>query len=116
MSSRALRRLASWIALLALLAVTFLPTIARVTSLGGYGADICSADLSRKSSPGDGKHALEHCPYCALHAELAAPPAPAGIAARAAASFRPLPAAFLQAPRTTGVWSTSQARAPPANA
>lgn len=112
MSPRALRPFASWIALLALLAVTFMPTITHALSARD-GVDICSADSSRGSAPADPHHALEHCPYCALHADLAAPPMPAAAAAPAMAAFRELPPAFLQAPRATGVWSTSQPRAPP---
>ena len=112
MSSRAFRSFASCIALVALLAVTFMPTVTRAFSAGD-GVDVCSTDASRGSTRGDSQHTLEHCPYCALHADLAAPPMPAGAVARALVAFRDLPPAFLQAPRATGVWSTSQPRAPP---
>jgi len=113
MSSRVVRRLASWIALLAIVAVTFMPTLSGALSARDGGAAVCSADAPRNAPPADGHHALEHCPYCALHAELALPPVPPGAAAVARLQFRELPAAFLQAPRATGVWSTSQPRAPP---
>jgi len=113
MSSRALRRFASWIALLAVVAVTFMPTFARLLSQGRDGVDVCSADFPRSSAPADGGHALDHCPYCALHADLALPPVPSADAARAAVRFRELPPEFLRAPRANGVWSTAQPRAPP---
>lgn len=112
MSSRAIRRLASWIALVAILAMTFMPTITMAYSAAVAGQDVCSADTSRQL-PGDGHHVLEHCPYCALHADVALPPLPPGTAVAVAVRFRELPAAFLEAPRVSGVWSTSQPRAPP---
>ncbi len=112
MSLRAFRRLASWIALVAILAVTFMPTITMAFSGADLGQDICSADTSRQL-PGDGHHTLDHCPYCALHADVALPPLPPSTAVAVAVRFSELPAAFLEAPRATGVWSTSQPRAPP---
>jgi len=113
MSSRVVRRLASWIALVAILAVTFMPTLTSALSLPVGGVDVCSADASRTSPPADGHHTVDHCPYCALHAQLALPPVPSSAAGAMALRFRELPAAFLRAPRATGTWSTSQARAPP---
>jgi hypothetical protein len=116
MSPRAFRRLASWIATLALLAVTLMPTFARVLDAGGDGVDICSVAAPGAPAHGDPEHALDHCPYCALQAHLAAPPAPATAAVPAPVRWRPLPAAFLRAPRASAVWVASQARAPPVRA
>jgi len=90
-----------------------MPTIASALSEGVGQADICSADSSGSSHPAEGHHTLAHCPYCALHAELALPPVPASAVAVKPLPFSELPAAFLRAPRATGVWSTSQPRAPP---
>lgn len=112
MSSRPLRQLASWIALLAIVAVTFMPTLTRLASAGLDGVDVCTADDPRPA-PADGGHALDHCPYCALHAELALPPVPPSASVRAAPRFRDVPPAFLAAPRATAIWSTAQSRAPP---
>jgi len=113
MPLRTVRRLASWIALVALLAVTFMPTISSALSARGDGVEICSADAPPNSGPSNGHHVLEHCPYCGLHADLALPLLPPGAAAELPMRLRELPAAFLQAPRASGVWSTSQPRAPP---
>jgi hypothetical protein len=113
MPLRIVRRLASWFALVAILAVTFMPTLTMAFADARSSQDVCSADPSRTSG-GDRHHALAHCPYCALHAEVTLPPLPPGTAAGAAVLFRELPAAFLNAPRASGVWSTSQPRAPPA--
>jgi hypothetical protein len=111
MSSRVVRLLASWIALLAVVAVTFMPTITQALSATG-DISVCSADSSRNSTP-DGRHVLDHCPYCALHADLALPSPPAPADTVVAAAWRVLPAAFLRAPRASGVWVAAQARAPP---
>jgi len=113
MWSRIVRRLASWIALLAIVAVTFMPTLTQLRSSVIGGLDVCSADADRKPPPGGEHHVLDHCPYCALHADLAAPPIPAAPADVTAVRFIERPAAFLQAPRATAIWSTSQPRAPP---
>lgn len=114
MSSRLVRKFAGWIALVALLAVTFMPTITSALSVQGDRIDICSATTPRNPGTDNGHHVLDHCPYCALHADLALPVLPPTSAANTAARFRELPEAFLKAPRATGVWSTSQPRGPPA--
>jgi hypothetical protein len=114
MSPRMLRQLASWIALVAIVAVTFMPTFTQLLAWSDAGVDVCSAEASRRSGPGDAAHhALDHCPYCTLHAHLAllpTPPAAAGLQPVALVEF---PAAFLQAPRARPTWSASQPRAPP---
>ena len=112
MSSAAHRRFASWIALLALLAVTFMPTITRGFSGIDLGS-ICSAESPRTGQAPDGHANLDHCPYCALHADLALPIEPRTSDPGVAAAFLELPQAFLQAPRATAVWSSAQSRAPP---
>jgi hypothetical protein len=112
--SRALRQLASWIALAALVAVTFMPTITHLVASATDAAGVCSADASRDSRQGDtSHHALEHCPYCALHADLALLANPPAEASHERVAFSEFPAAFLQAPRANLVWSASQPRAPP---
>jgi len=113
MRSRAFRRLASWIALVAIAAMTLMPTFARASAAAEFGVDVCSADFPRGRAPVDAGHALDHCPYCALSAHLAPPPAPRVDGALAPVAFRPLPPAFLRAPRATGIWTSAQPRAPP---
>jgi len=114
MSSRLLRQLASWIALVAIVAVTFMPTITHLVASSTDLADVCSADVSRNSGSGDtGHHVLDHCPYCALHADLAMLPNPPIDGGQRQVAFSEFPAAFLRAPRANLVWSASQPRAPP---
>ena len=98
---------------MAIVAVTLMPTLTRLASVGFDGIDICAADHPRSSVPADGDHALSHCPYCALHAELAPPPRPPSTRLGTAPQWRELPPAFLAAPRATAIWSTAQSRAPP---
>jgi hypothetical protein len=115
MSSRIVRRLASWVALVAILAVTFMPTVTQAVSGSVALASVCSADSSRQPAPGDGRgqHVLDHCPYCALHADLATPPLPEMSAVGSPVRFSELPPAFFRAPRATAIWSASQQRGPP---
>jgi hypothetical protein len=121
MSTRLGRRIVSrWIALFAILVVTFAPSLTGAFSASsGLPWDrICSAanatvdQAGRRDAPA-APHAFEHCPYCALHADLAPPPTPQQADALAAVAFRALPAAFAQAPRGNAVWASAQPRAPP---
>jgi hypothetical protein len=114
----------TWLALVAILAITFAPSASRLLAGAGTPAwtQVCSATgadpRSPFSAPGQpaGTQAFEHCPYCALHAGLVLPPDPRTAAAGAAAASRPLAPAFPAAPRTSGAWPAAQARAPPAAA
>jgi hypothetical protein len=123
MSTRRGRRIvSSWIALLAILMVTFVPSVtgAFSASAGLPWDRLCSAsnvavDKSDSSTPGSPAtpHVFEHCPYCALHADLAPPPDPRLADAGTALAFRAFPVAFARAPRGNAVWATAQPRAPP---
>lgn len=114
------RIISSWIALLAILMVTFVPTVtgAFPASTGLPWDRICSAAnvaIDKSSTPDSPTtpHAFEHCPYCALHADLAPPPDPRLADAGTALAFRALPVAFTRAPRANAVWASAQPRAPP---
>ena len=121
MSPRRGRRIvSSWIALFAILMVTFVPSLT-----GAFPASaslpwdrICSAangaiDKSGAPDSPAAPHAFEHCPYCALHADLAPPPDPRLAGAGTALAFRAFPVAFARAPRGNAVWASAQPRAPP---
>lgn len=121
MSLRHGHRIATgWIALLATLLVTLAPaaTGAWSASSGLSWNRICSASniesakRGRPDAPAT-PQAFDHCPYCALHADLAPPPDPRGADAGVAPAFRALPAAFMRAPRANAVWTSAQPRAPP---
>jgi Protein of unknown function (DUF2946) len=112
-------------AVLALLMAALAPSISHALSAGqgDTWTEICTAVGSRwvqadgpssDPAPASGDvHALEHCPYCSLHAnDLAIPAAPAA-AAPALAGPDLLPVAFLAAPRTLHAWLSAQPRAPP---
>ncbi len=121
MSTRRGRRIvSSWIALVAILLVTFVPTVTSAFSAasGLPWGRICSAanvatDTSAAPDSPASTHAFEHCPYCALHADLAPPPDPRAADAGIALAFRALPVAFTRAPRGNAVWASAQPRAPP---
>ena len=120
---RGLRRtLASWIALFAILVVTFAPAVtgALSASRGLTWEQVCSATAPvavQGTRTGDespaAPHAFEHCPYCALHADLAPPPDPRQADAGTTLAFRAYPAAFVRAPRANASWASAQPRAPP---
>jgi len=117
----------AWIALAAILMLTFAPSIARVAGAAGVPpwALVCSADGTGPSAAAPprssderlpaGTHAFEHCPYCALHADLAPPPDPRGEAlhrALAVALRVPLPGLPAR-PHADGRWPPARPRAPP---
>ncbi len=117
------RIVSSWIALLAILMVTLAPSFTGMLSAArGLPWDqVCSAATTvdvaksvptRDDSPA-APHAFDHCPYCALHADLAPPPDPRLADAGTALAFRAFPAAFAHAPRGNAVWAAGQPRAPP---
>ena len=120
---RGCRTLSGWIALVAILLVTLAPSVtgwlsASRTQLWGQ---VCSASSVTAARPGKSAggespaapHAFEHCPYCALHADLAPPPDPRRADAGIAVAFRARPAAFVHAPRANATWASAQPRGPP---
>ncbi|MCK9686735.1 DUF2946 domain-containing protein [Scleromatobacter humisilvae] len=119
-TQRGRRTVSSWIALFAILLVSFVPTVtgAFSTASGLPWDRICSAAnvaSDKRATPDSpaSPHAFEHCPYCALHADLAPPPDPRIADAGIALAFRALPLAFTRAPRGNAVWASAQPRAPP---
>lgn len=102
--------------------VTFAPSVTGLLSAsrGQLWDQVCSATspaaARSATSVGDSPaapHAFEHCPYCALHADLAPPPDPRQSDAGVVLAFRAQPLAFEHAPRGNAVWTSAQPRAPP---
>lgn len=119
---RGRRTFSSWIALLAILVVTLAPSVTGMLSAssGQLWDQVCSATspaVTKTSTSGDESpatpHAFEHCPYCALHADLAPPPDPRHADAGMVLAWRAQPAAFDHAPRADAVWAGAQPRGPP---
>ncbi len=127
------QRLCAWIAILAILAATLLPSAGRATDLGENDLlhDICfssSTGLSmveldsgefdaaaRFGSDGTPQPivGLDHCPFCCGHPLLAVLPAkPPTIPLRIVEASL-FPSLYLVAPRPLFAWSPSLARAPP---
>ena len=52
---------------MAIVAVTLMPTLTRLASVGFDGIDICAADHPRSSVPADGDHALSHRERLCVH-------------------------------------------------
>lgn len=123
------RRRTCWIAVLAILAMSWLPTVSHALALA-YGptawAEVCTpkglrlvpfaadrADDESPTAPSAAVH-LEHCPYCLPSGSaLGMPPAWPGRLPLAAIHDGP-PLFSIQAPPTLNAWRPAQARAPPA--
>jgi len=116
-----------WLALAAMLALALLPTVSHALAFvrgGSAWAEVCTpqgmrpvpVDASQAVDTGAPVQAaghLEHCPFCALGADLPAlPPAPAAALPLPLGSAEP-PALFLHAPRTLFAWRSAQPRGPP---
>ena len=120
-------RLPLWLALVAMLALALLPTVSHALAFargGAAWAEVCtpqgmrlvSVDAAQAVDTGAPVQAaghLEHCPLCALGADLPAlPPAPLA-ALPQPLGVAPMPALFLHAPRTLFAWRSAQPRGPP---
>ena len=122
------RRLTAWIACLAILMASFVPSISHAlaaTSGAGtpwgevctsVGASLVKAGLARNPLPASSDQKtihLEHCPFCLTHAGAMALPSAANSMLPALSASYPLPTLFYQSSRPLFAWSAAQARAPP---
>jgi hypothetical protein len=128
--------LGAWLAFVAVLALSLLPTLshalAHTQSRGDGGwAEVCTpqgpqriavdaagklADTVVNSPSGDAAMAAAqqpHCPMCALAADLPMVPLARPSVLPPAPSGDGPPAAFLHAPRSLHLWLGAQPRAPP---
>lgn len=117
---RGRRIVLSWIAFVAILLASFAPSVTKAlsASTGLPWETICSAanvGTDRHGTPAAPAlpHALEHCPYCALHADLAPPPDPRLAAGATEVAFGAFPVAVTPAPWARAVRAAAQPRAPP---
>lgn len=122
------RRRTAWIALLAILAATLMPTLAQAVaaSQGSAWVEVCTVGGSRwvnAAAPGEAlpsddapasAHAFDQCPYCHLHLNGFVPLAAAPVDALGLDLSHALPRAFLEAPHTLHAWASAQPRGPPA--
>lgn len=120
------QRLASWIALLALVLGALAPTVSRAMAWAASDAlpfgVVCSANPDARTQgtapgdAGDGAHhasVFEHCPFCSIHAPDLALPSAESIALPLQGLAAAEPQLFLRAPRTLHAWASAQPRAPP---
>lgn len=116
---RAHRRLASWIAALAVLVAALAPALSH--AMGSGWVEVCTVQGSKWVQVDDGgdagqtapAHAFEHCPYCSLHVPALAVPPVSRQLPLVLAPTDEFPLAFLAAPRTLHAWVSAQPRAPP---
>lgn len=120
------RRLAAWLALLAVLWGALVPTLAQaaVSASDRQGwVEVCSASgvlwvrvdgvaESPSGQSGSMADAAAHCPWCPMQGAAGLPPEPAlSTASNAQGS---VPAAAFTSARPAALWPTAQSRAPPA--
>lgn len=119
-------RPATWLALIAVLALALAPTVSRALASAHGEADwteICTPLGLKLQAPADaGDEApaahlgqLEHCGFCGLSTGAAPLPVLASLGLPAATAAEALPALFLQAPRTLFAWLSALPRAPPSH-
>lgn len=117
-TARRFHRASSWLALLAVLAFTLLPTVSRAmaAATGGW-TEVCTPQGMKLVALGDEgggiATTLDACDHCTLAAH-APPPPPAVAPVLASAALAEVPVLFLQAPRRPFAWQPAQSRAPPA--
>jgi hypothetical protein len=126
---RGFRLWSSWIAMLAILMTALAPTVSHALARSDHAdagwVEICrgagstwiyigSADVTQAGHPPSDTygHALDHCPYCTLHAaHPGSPPAPMAIDLLVLGHATPqLPASVLQARLA---WYRALSRGPP---
>jgi hypothetical protein len=117
------RSVARWIALFAILVVTFAPSVTGLLSAsrGQLWDQVCSstspvvktAASNRDGTPATTPHAFEHCPYCALHADLAPPPGAAQADSGAVPASPSRTGSPERPPRAQVAWAGARPRAPP---
>jgi hypothetical protein len=114
-------RFAHWLALVAMLALSVLPTVSH--ALAGESnafAEVCTPQGPKVVALADGEQQpstaslhLEHCPYCVAGIGAAGlPPAPQALPLPPAEAVLQ-PPLFLHAPRTLFAWAAAQPRGPP---
>ena len=118
----------AWLALVAMLAMSLLPTLSHAWAYANGGsvwAEVCTPQGAKlvavADAPGEaGEPAptqaighLEHCPFCALSSGAVALPTALPITVPLLLGSDDPPALFLHAPRTLFAWASAQPRGPP---
>jgi hypothetical protein len=121
--TRFTRHLTAWIACMTMLFAAMAPSIAQAMSAarGNAWTEVCTVAGTKlvklDAQPADpateqSLH-LKHCPFCATHADVAAPFPASSIAIPALDAPNAYPALFYQSHRPLAIWRTAQSRAPP---
>ena len=122
-------RLSLWIACLAILLNALAPSISHALAAHKGSPsrliEICTVAGTRVVADGDAamskpagsdaqhREALEHCPYCSIHAGSDGLPPPALIVLQPADRGAAMPLLFYAAPRPLFSWSAARPRGPP---
>lgn len=117
-------RPATWLALIAVLALAFAPTVSRALAFANgeaAWAEVCtplgmklqSVAAAGEEAPAADLGQVEHCGFCGFSAGAAPLPVLPTQGLVLAAAVQARPSLFLQAPRTLFAWLSAQPRAPP---
>jgi len=119
------RKLAHWLAAIAIAMSALAPALSQAVSLakGGHGfaMEICSVDGSKMEmkvqvdEQTDQVNASQSCPYCVTHSSIT-PVFNTNLSFQAPQTFAMLPQLFYQSPKPLAVWVTPPSAAPPAQA
>ncbi len=120
MVNRHRRRVAGWIAILAILLNAFAPAVSHALAVGTDAPwlEVCGDSAAAARNPGDQPvpqkaASQQHCPYCAPHgASFAAPPAAVALAPLAVAGTDPI-GDHAVATQARSPWRSAHSRAPP---
>jgi len=116
------KRMTAWVAIWAVLAMTFMPLLSQAFGADKGWQEICGAVGSRWIQVDDGTQSqprspskaqlFDHCPYCALGAGALGMP-PTVLSASPLLLRFAMPRAFFAAPRLLHPWRRAQTRGPP---
>jgi hypothetical protein len=114
-------RFANWLALVAMLALSLLPTVSHALAHPGSGfVEVCTPQGMKLVALADGEKQpsnsalhLEHCGYCSASFNAVVMPALPPALPQLQTLGTQAPPLFLQAPRTLFAWRSAQPRGPP---
>lgn len=123
-AARMHRILIAWLAMLAIMFGALAPTLAHALAAGGdagVAIEVCGstgmfllndqAPSSTTDDPADPQAGQQHCVWCALHVDMAAPVQ--SVAAPLLRCAQAMPSTFYRAGHISALWRKALSRAPP---
>lgn len=125
--TRSMQRIATWIALCAILMASLAPSISHAVAaaqgIPNGWTEICTVEgaklvkiddlKSKRPAPADKASHFEHCPFCLHHGVSLGMPPNVDFVMPLIEGTNMLPSLFYQASRPLFAWTTAHPRAPP---